>query len=162
MKPLTESDIRASFVNLTPTEAERVVLPGLHEVMWDEREYLGWRDPSGPRGYVVMWRDDDIVGFMLRAAQTQGRGTAICSLCSTQQPGGQVTMFTAPRAGAAGRAGHSVGTHICADLACSMLIRITPPAHEWQPDPGWVVAQRSQRLTERLTSFSSRVLDASA
>jgi len=163
MKPLTESQIRASFVNLTPAEAGRIPLPGLHEVVWDDREYLGWRDPgAAQRGYVVFWRDGEPVGFMLRASEVRGRGTAICSLCATQQPAGQVTMFTAARAGEAGRAGHSVGTYICADLACSLIIRIAPPAHEWQPDPQAVLAQRAARLGERLRSFSERVLDAAA
>lgn len=162
MMPLSETEIRGSMVNLTPEEAQRIPIPGLHEALWEDREYLGWRDASSSRrGYIVFWRDDEPVGFSLRAAESRGRGgTALCSLCSTQQPAGQVTMFTASRAGEAGRLGHSVGTYICSDLACSLLIRVAPPAHEWQPDPSVVVQARSEKLAQRLLSFSERVLDS--
>ena len=34
MKPLTASEIRASFVNATRGEIDRVPMPGLHEVVF--------------------------------------------------------------------------------------------------------------------------------
>ncbi len=162
MRALTETDIRASMVNTAPGEAERMPVPGLHEVLWDDREYLGWRDPSSPqRGYLVYWRDDEPVGIALRASDVRLRvGSAICSLCNTPQPAGQVTMFSAARAGDAGRRGDSVGTYICADLACSLLIRIAPPATPLQPDPQELVADRAAGLSTRLAGFGARVLEA--
>ncbi|MBN9607479.1 MAG: FBP domain-containing protein [Actinomycetales bacterium] len=162
MKPLTESDIRGSLANASAAEAERMPLPGLHEVVWDDREYLGWRDPSSSdRGYVVYWRDEEPVGLVLRASQARLQaGSAICSLCNTPQPAGQVTMFTAARAGRAGARGDSVGTYICADLACSLLIRIAPPAYATYPSPAQVIAERAAGLSTRLDAFASRVLDA--
>lgn len=161
MKPLTDADIRESLVNATAAEAARMPLPGLHEVVWAEREYLGWRDPgSSQRGYLACWRDGRPVGLVLRASETRLRGgAAICSLCNTPQPANQVTMFTAQRAGLAGERGDSVGTYICADLACSLLIRIAPPQYEMQPAPDVVVASRASRLAERVDSFVSRVLE---
>ena len=55
MTPLTEPQIRASFVNLTKGEAKRLRIP--REVLdrpWDDLEFLGWRDPqSTARGYLV-------------------------------------------------------------------------------------------------------------
>jgi hypothetical protein len=160
MKPLTDADIRDSLVNATAVEAERIPLPGLHEVVWNDREYLGWRDPGSPqRGYIAYWRGDEAVGVVLRASETRLRGgAAICSLCNTPQPANQVTMFTAQRAGQAGERGDSVGTYICADLACSLLIRIAPPQYEMQPSPDVVVASRATRLAGRLDAFISRVL----
>ena len=146
MKPLTASEIRASFVNATRGEIDRVPMPGLHEVVWDDREYLGWP-----------------VGLVLRAAENHGRvGSAMCSLCATAQPSGQVTMFSAARAGDAGRAGNTVGTYICADLACSILIRIAPPPYELQPEPEALIARRSATLKARLHAFTTRVLDDAA
>jgi hypothetical protein len=71
-------------------------------------------------------------------------------------------MFTAARAGDAGRAGNSVGTYICADLACSLLIRIAPPAHDWLPDSAAVIADRIDGLQMRLRSFGGRVLESAA
>jgi hypothetical protein len=164
MKPLTEDDIRGSLVNASPVEAHRMPMPGLHEMVWEEREYLGWRDPGSPqRGYLVYWRDGEPVGMVLRAAETRLRhGAAICSLCNTPQPANQVTMFSAVRAGAAGMRGDSVGTYICADLACSLLIRIAPPQYEMQPSPKEVVARRAAVLQTRLDAFTERVLQNAA
>ena len=160
MKPLTDAEIRDSLVNASPAEATRIPLPGLHEVVWDEREYLGWRDPGSPqRGYLAYWRNGRPVGLVLRASETRLRGgSAICSLCNTPQPASQVTMFTAQRAGRAGERGDSVGTYICSDLACSLLIRIAPPQYEMQPSPDEVVASRGARLETRLDAFVARVL----
>jgi hypothetical protein len=143
MKPMTELQIRASMVNAVPGEAERMPLPGLHEVVWADREYLGWRDPgSALRGYLVYWRGDEPIGISLRASE--------------------VRMFSAVRAGEAGRAGNSVGTYICADLACSLLIRIAPPSYDWMPDSADVIADRIRGLQTRLRSFGGRVLESAA
>ncbi|CAN5553595.1 FBP domain-containing protein [soil metagenome] len=160
MKALTESDIRNSLVNAGPGEGERIPMPGLHEMVWDDREYLGWRDPGSPqRGFLVAWRDGSPVGIVLRASGMRLQaGAAICSLCNTPQPANQVTMFSAVRAGAAGKRGDSVGTYICADLACSLLIRIAPPQYEMQPSPDEVVASRAAGLAARLEAFTERVL----
>jgi hypothetical protein len=161
MKPLTESDIRQSFVNATAGESSRMTLPGLHEVIWDQREYLGWRDSKAPqRAYIVQWRDDEVVGMVLRAAETpmNGRFAAMCSLCHMQQPANQVTLFAAPKAGVAGREGNTVGTYICADLACSLTIRIAPPKYDMQPDPAEIVEQRITTLQHRLGAFTDSVL----
>ena len=162
MKLLTPDDIRESFVNASKGEASRVPMPGLHDVIWEQREYLGWRDPGSPqRGYLVAWRDGLPVGIVLRASGTRLQaGSAICSLCNTPQPANQVTMFSATRAGEAGKRGDSVGTYICADLACSLLIRIAPPPFEMQPSPDEVVASRAAGLEARLHAFTERVLQA--
>ncbi|BDI21955.1 FBP domain-containing protein [Herbiconiux sp. L3-i23] len=161
MRPLTESEIRSSFVNATQGEANRATLPGLHEVLWDEREYLGWRDPRAlQRGYIVQWRDERAVGMVLRAAESPMRGgfAAMCSLCHTPQPANQVSLFSAPRAGDAGREGNTVGTYICADLACSLTIRRVPPKQDMQPDPAEIVERRISTLRTRLAAFTSSVL----
>ncbi|HEY8590383.1 MAG TPA: FBP domain-containing protein [Naasia sp.] len=161
MQPLTEDLIRSSLVNASAGEADRMTLPGLHEVLWDEREYLGWRDSRMPqRAYIVHWRGDAPVGMMLRAAENRMRRgvAAMCSLCQTPQPAGQVSLFSAPRAGEAGRDGNTVGTYICADLACSLTIRIAPPAYEMQPDPAEIVGRRIEVLRTRLGAFTDTVL----
>jgi len=162
MKPLTEADIRGSLVNAPPHEADRMPMPGLHEVVWADREYLVWRDPRSPqRGYLVAWRSGTPVAIVLRASGARLQvGSAICSLCNTPQPANQVTMFSATRAGEAGMRGDSVGTYICADLACSLLIRIAPPQFEMQPSPDEVVASRASALEARVLAFTERVLQA--
>ena len=160
MKPLTESLIRESFVNASRGEISRIPMPGLHEVMWHDREFLGWRDPRSPsRGYIVHWLTDQPIGIALRASEvglTRGI-SAMCSLCRSTQPSDQVALFSAPRAGSAGRNGNSVGNYICADLACSILIRIVPPPLPMQPAPDEIVASRVRGLLERVEAFSRNV-----
>ena len=161
MKQLTAAQIRDSFVNATRGEVERMPLPGLHEVLWDDREYLGWRDPGAPlRGYLVHWDGDEPIGILLRASDTRLRPgiSAMCSLCRMPQPSSQVTLFSAPRAGEAGRNGNSIGTYICGDLACSMIIRILPAPHPMQPDPAEVLATRAAGLLERVSAFTAGVM----
>ncbi|GAB3617679.1 FBP domain-containing protein [Okibacterium endophyticum] len=157
MKPLTEADIRSSFVNATPEEVQRMPLPGLHETLWNEREYLGWRDPQAARlGYLVHWADDRPVGVLLRAAAGSLRSgiAAMCSFCHTAQPATQVRLFSAPRAGEAGRNGDTVGTYICEDLACSHLIRTVPP----HLNPPQLIAQRGEAMLGRVENFTAGIM----
>jgi hypothetical protein len=161
VKSLSPEEIRESFVNASQGETERLPLPGLHEVMWGEREYLGWRDPQArQRGYLVHWVGDRAVGIVLRASEfsLQPGISAMCSLCRITQPSDQVTLFSAPRAGQAGRDGNTVGTYICDDLACSHLIRILPPAMPMQPDPATLLADRSEGLLARVQAFTADVM----
>ena len=161
MKSLTEAEIRDSIVNASKGEIERMPLPGLHEVIWDSREYLGWRDPQAQqRGYLVHWAGDRPVGIVLRASEIPlSPGiSAMCSLCRTPQPSDQVTLFSAARAGQSGRDGNTVGTYICSDLACSIIIRILPPSQPMQPTPEEIVAARATVLLERVTAFTAGVL----
>jgi hypothetical protein len=161
VKPLSESDIRRSIVNASKGEIQRMPLPGLHEVLWGDREYLGWRDHQAPlRGYLVHWTDERPIGIVLRASAASMRPgiSAMCSLCRTPQPSDQVALFSAARAGQSGRDGNTIGTYICADLACSLIIRITPPASPMQPDPAAVVAQRAEGLLSRVRNFTSDIM----
>lgn len=161
MKPLTPAQIRESFVNASQGEADRVPMPGLHEVIWDDREYLGWRDQQAhQRGYLVYWEGDTAVGILLRASDFPLKPgiSAMCSLCRVTQPSDQVTLFSAPRAGQSGRDGNTIGTYICDDLACSHMIRVLPPPHPMQIPPEELLAQRSANLLARVEAFSSDVM----
>lgn len=161
MKPVSPEHIRDSFVNATDDDLRAMTLPGLHETLWEEREFLGWRDASHPtKGYLVFWVGDVPRGLLVRAAETQmppGR-SALCALCHTHQPAPQVSLFVAPKAGDAGHRGNTVGTYLCADLACSTLIRITPAASAEQPHPEAVIPHKASGLLQRLENFSNRVL----
>ncbi|HWL59809.1 MAG TPA: FBP domain-containing protein [Microbacteriaceae bacterium] len=158
MRALTALQIRASFVNLRPAEAARIPLPGLHEVIWEEREYLGWRDPSlANRGYLVHDDDDGgAVGLVLRFAEGGLRGgiPAMCSMCRATQPATQVALASAPRASLDGA---SVGTYICERLDCSHIIRMLPPTSPWAPAPGDLLESRSAGLLARVRSFAANV-----
>ncbi|MFE2536584.1 FBP domain-containing protein [Streptomyces sp. NPDC059371] len=127
MRPLTEQDIRTSFINCSRGEAKRLATPrDLDERPWDELDFLGWRDPGAPdRGFLVTERDGGFLGVTLRLPSSR-RGLphrSLCSLCLTTHPGDGVSLMTARKAGAAGREGNSVGIYVCADLACSLYVR---------------------------------------
>ncbi|MEU3522438.1 FBP domain-containing protein [Streptomyces sp. NPDC038707] len=127
MRPLTEQDIRASFVNCSKGEAKRLAVPrDLGERPWGDLDFLGWRDSGAPdRSYLVTERDGRLVGVTLRFPSSQ-RGflhRSLCSVCLTTHPGGGVSLMTARKAGTAGREGNSVGLYMCTDLACSLYVR---------------------------------------
>lgn len=140
MRPLTERDIRSSFVNCSKGEAGRLHLPkDFAEIPWDDLDFLGWRDPGAPdRAYLVAERGAELgpgrgagrghrpLGIALRATPRSVRGfttRSMCSLCLTTRTGGGVALMTARRTGEAGRQGNSVGRYLCTDLACSLYVR---------------------------------------
>ena len=162
MQPLDETAIRDSFVNLGGLDPARVFVPALHEVIWDAREYLGWRDAANrQRGHLVHWVDDRPLGLLLRVSPSSPPPgvAAMCSLCHSSRPSDQVTMFSAPRAGQAGLDGNSVGTYICDDLACSHVLRHVPPGTAAKSSDQ-VLAERVGGLSERLRRFTANVLRA--
>ncbi|MDH6128867.1 FBP domain-containing protein [Kitasatospora sp. GP82] len=147
MKPVTDEQIRASFANCTKGEARRLNLPrGLAHLAWEDLDFLGWRDPGAPdRAYLVAERPDrpdGLIGITLRATTGIRRSllrSNLCSICITSHSGSGVALLAARRAGLAGREGSTVGTYICADLACSLYVR------------GKKRSQLAERVTESLT-----------
>ena len=63
------------------------------------------------------------------------------------------------RAGVAGRNGNTVGTYICADLACSTYIRLPKPTVAVAPEPGLDIDERIAGLLTRTAAFVDRVLN---
>jgi hypothetical protein len=126
MKPLTEQEIRASFVNCSKGEAKRLSVPhDLADRPWDDLDFFGWRDPQAPdRTYLVAPLADGLRGATLRGSHASSWQTrrSMCSMCVTTHTGG-VSLMVAPKAGKAGKQGDSVGAYICSDLACSLYVR---------------------------------------
>ncbi|MFB7617385.1 FBP domain-containing protein [Kitasatospora sp. NPDC056181] len=127
MKPLSENEIRGSFVNCSKGEAGRLNLPrGLAELPWEHLDFLGWRDQGAPdRGYLVAEHGGGLVGVTLRVPSVRRslRMSNVCSFCISTHAGSGVALLAARRAGAAGREGNTVGTYVCADLQCSLYVR---------------------------------------
>jgi hypothetical protein len=162
MRPLTEQDIRASFVNCSKGEAKRLPVPrDLDQRPWAQLDFLGWRDPGAPdRSYLVTEREGRVVGVTLRCPPSQ-RGflhRSMCSLCLTTHPGGGVSLMTARKAGTAGREGNSAGVYMCTDLACSLYVR----GHKI-PDSGirieenLTVEEQIARTTANLSAFLDKL-----
>ncbi|WP_150958125.1 FBP domain-containing protein [Microbacterium testaceum] len=161
MRALTEEEVRAAFVNAAPEELRVVELP--HDFLltdWDHLDFLAWRDPrTRGRGYVLTETDGEPTAIVLRAAEGQSRArSAMCNLCHTMQPGDQVSLFTARKAGAAGEHGDTVGTYICADMSCHETVRLAAPLA-----PSEIRASVDRKIdgTKRRTEeFVARVLDS--
>jgi hypothetical protein len=161
VEPLTEQQVRRSFLNCSRGEASGLTLPrGFAALEWADLEVLGWRDAKAPlRGYLVVSQDARPVGIALRAADTtmSSRTPAMCLLCQTAQSGDAVSLFTARRAGEAGRNGNTVGTYMCADLGCSQRVRTEIPPWLRERDPAGVVEERTADLRDRVLGFVDAV-----
>jgi hypothetical protein len=161
VQALNADEIRQSFVNSSKSQVKAITLPaGLTDLPWESLDFLGWRDAKAPaRAYLVVPREDGVLGIALNTAATgkPRRGTGLCDLCHTAHKVIDVALFAARRAGPAGRAGNTVGTYICADLACSLYLR---GLRELEVPQGETVGPevRIERLGNRLESFVSRVL----
>lgn len=130
MHALTEDEVRESFVNAGDDERRVAGMPvDFLLADWDHLDFLAWRDPRNRgRGYVVIERDGVPRGVVVRAAEgSSSARAAMCNLCHTMQPADQVALFTARKAGTAGKAGDSVGTYMCADLSCHETVRLAMP-----------------------------------
>ena len=166
MHALTEQQVRRSFINCSQGEAKGLGLPKEFATLdWSALELLGWRDPKAPlRGYVVVETETASgtrpVGIAVRAADTRmsSRTAVMCLLCQTGQSGDAVSLFTAKRTGAAGRNGNTVGTYMCADLACAERVRTEIPTWLRDRDPAEVVAERAAELRERVRGFVAAVV----
>lgn len=160
MQALTEEHVRASFVNATADDRRIAAMPIDFVLLdWDHLDFLAWRDPnSRERGYIVTQREGEPVGVVLRAASGSSRArSALCNLCHTMQPGDQVTLFNARKAGRAGEVGDSIGTYICADLGCHENVRIAGPLA-----PSEIRASVDRRIDgtrQRTEAFVERVLE---
>ncbi len=118
----------------------------------------GWRDPKAPdRGVLLVPTDDGPAGVVLRATSGGARSAAMCALCRTTHTVGGVALFAAPRRGAKGRQGDTVGTYICADLACAEHVRVEAATAALRPTPGTTVDERRAGLRERAAEFVSAV-----
>ncbi|MEV4541194.1 FBP domain-containing protein [Micromonospora echinaurantiaca] len=161
MQPLTESAIRASFVNCTKGEAKRLAVPkDLAERPWGDLDFLGWRDGSATeRAYLVAESGAGLVGVALRVAPQTGRvRRSMCSFCLTTHTGDGVSLMTARKAGKDGRQGNSVGAYICTDLACSLYLRGKKNAGR-RIDESITLAEKVERTLATVTAFLHKVVE---
>ncbi|EFL00766.1 MULTISPECIES: FBP domain-containing protein [Streptomyces] len=165
MKPLTDPEIRAAFVNCSKGEAKRLHIPrDLAERPWDDLDYFGWRDPQAPdRAYLATVVDGRALALTLRRPATAAWQTrrGMCSICLTPHSGG-VALMVAPRAGKAGKAGNSVGTYLCEDLACPLYVRGKKDVGSDRMHESLTVEEKVARMMANLDDFVGRVLTGEA
>ncbi|WP_054813733.1 FBP domain-containing protein [Nocardia arizonensis] len=160
MDPVTERDIRSSFINCSKGDARRLPVPrDLDDRPWADLDFLGWSDPSLPgRCYLVTPRADGLAGIALRY-ETGGSGrTQMCAICLTNHSGYGVSLLTANKAGDSGRRGNTVGAYMCTDLACSLYARgIRRPALGNRYREDLTVEAKIARVNENMDTFVTRL-----
>jgi hypothetical protein len=159
MHPLTEQEIRASFVNSSLKERNSITMPDLENIDWGALDHLGWRDRKIDNvGYVVTRIDDEPVGVMLRTGNGRTRTRPQCSWCEDVQLPNEVVFFSAKRAGAAGRKGDTIGTLVCSAFECSANVRKLPSLAYVGFDAEAARVDRIAALRKNVSGFVRAVL----
>jgi len=163
MRPIDERALRASFINATRKEVSDISLPpGFDEIDFDKLDYLGWTDPKLPRrSYVVVWIDDVVTGVVLQRAEQRVLARAQCSWCEDVTLRNDVQLYTARKAGPAGRKGDTIEPDVRrvrlleerARAAAARVPGVRPRARARDADPEAPgpragVRQRGRRLSE--------------
>ncbi|WP_144874454.1 FBP domain-containing protein [Microbacterium sp. 1.5R] len=155
MRPLDDRVLRASFINATRKEVSDISLPpGFAEIDFDTLDYLGWTDPKLPRrSYVVVWIDDVATGVVLQRAEQRVIARAQCSWCEDVTLRNDVQLYTARKAGPAGRKGDTIGNLTCAEFGCSKNVRVLPPLAYQGYDRELAREMRILKLQEHVQAF---------
>jgi hypothetical protein len=159
MLPQTSATLTASFVNASRKETADITLPnGLDEIVWDDLDYFGWRDPKlARRAYIVVPVDGEIVGIVLKQSDASPRSRAQCTWCQDVKLPNDVVFYSAKRVGAAGRNGNTLGTLICDEFQCSRNVRKPVPPAYLGYDVEAARVQRIETLRTRAAGFAADV-----
>ncbi|MFJ3198722.1 FBP domain-containing protein [Streptomyces sp. NPDC086989] len=165
MDPLTEKQIRSSFVNCTKGEAARLRLPlDFAELPWEDLDFLGWVDPGAPLRAHLVRRDTDgaPLGITLRVpgtSRTSALKSSVCQICLTGHAASGVSLLVAPLAGTRGREGNTVGIYVCADLACSLYMRgkRQPRLRAGRHEETLTLTEKIDRARTNLDAFTNRI-----
>src|SRR5699024_3762721 len=100
MNSLTESQLRASFVNASKGEAKRAILPDLDQIDFSRLDYLGWQDAKKPRHhYVALELDGEPAVLLLRGPEKPPAKKLLCAWCEDIVDGIHAASFVAPLGG---------------------------------------------------------------
>lgn len=164
MEPLSEKQIRSSFVNCSKGEASRLKLPAdFADLPWADLDFLGWVDPAAPlRARLVLPRENGPLGIILRVPtvkHTSAVKSSICQVCLTGHASSGVTLLAAPLAGARGREGNTAGNYVCADLACPLYLRgkRRPKLRSVAYEESLTLDERVARMMDNLHAFATKV-----
>lgn len=164
VEPLSEKQIRSSFVNCTKGEAARLRLPpDFAGLPWEDLDFLGWVDPGAPlRAHLVLPRAEGSLGITLRvpaAGRTSAVKSSLCQICLTGHASSGVTLLAAPLAGVRGREGNTVGIYVCSDLACPLYVRgkRQPKLRSGRYEESLSLEERVARMEANLDAFAARV-----
>ena len=187
MQPLDEKTLRASFVNTSRKELSDLTLPDDFDTLdFSRLDYLGWRDRRiARRAYAVVPAGPDaaagdgpgssgsgsvpgsagvpgLIGIMLKQAEASPRTRAQCSLCQDVQLPNDVVLFSARRAGPAGRNGNTIASLVCSRFECSTNVRKLPATAYVGFDVEAARTDHIASLRSRVAAFARAVLDPAA
>jgi hypothetical protein len=159
MLPLSNAIVTGSFVNASRKVVADLTLPaGFTEIDWTQLDYLGWTDPKlKRRAYVVVPVDGEPVGVVLRQADASPQRRAQCSWCRDVKLPNEVVLYSAQRAGAAGRNGNTIATWVCAEFQCSANVRKLPSMAYIGFDVEAARLERIEMLRQRSAGFVAEV-----
>jgi len=160
MLPLDTITIKTTFVNASRKVVADITLPAdLATIDWAQLDYLGWIDPKMKRrSYAVVPVDGEPVGIVLRQADASPPRRAQCSWCRDVKLPNDVVLYSAQRAGAAGRNGDTVAIWICAEFQCSVNVRKLPSMAYIGFDVDAARQERISMLQERSAGFVTEIL----
>ncbi|NHU84834.1 FBP domain-containing protein [Kocuria sp. JC486] len=160
MLTYTETQIRKSFINCSKGEAQRINLPKDVLDGWESRIFLAWIDPKAPQnGYMVAETEDGLRGIVLQKKAGKGSGNAqMCQLCMTLHPGSGISLVSIQRPRTKRDHYNSLGTYVCADLACSDYTQgRKKPDGIRQMDETLTPEQRAARTLDNVQGLIGRV-----
>ncbi|MDE0573289.1 FBP domain-containing protein [Demequina sp. B12] len=161
MQPLTENELRASFINASRKEVSDLSLPpNFDSLDWGRLDYLGWRDTKfDNRAYAVVpgLDGDTVTGIMFRHPGSRPGKRAQCAWCQDITLNSDVVLYAAKRSGKAGRNGDTVGTLLCEDFECSRNVR--KPLTAWYEGFDVDAARQEQidGLHLRMSAFAAEL-----
>lgn len=160
MLPLDTTTMKTTFVNASRKVVADITRPaGLDTIDWSQLDYLGWIDPKMKRrSYAVVPVDGEPVGIVLRQADAAPPRRAQCSWCRDVKLPNDVVLYSAQRAGAAGRNGNTVAIWICAEFQCSANVRKLPSMAYIGFDVDAARRERISMLQERSAGFVTEIL----
>ena len=139
-------------------EGDKLPLPRLEGIAWDNLDFLGWCDRSGDKAYLAFETNGDIIGLALdrMMVKTSSARSFMCSICRTMHSARGIANFTYR---SRRDPGYSTLTDMfCADLRCGLYVRGLLSADVSQ----FYETITIERKVERLREGIDRYLDAIA
>lgn len=161
MFEFSEKQLRTCFINCSKGEAKRMNLPdGWQSMNAENLIFFSWIDPKTPaKGYAIVPEENgSLRGVFLQKAKAKGKAAQMCSFCMTLHPGSGISLWSAPKAGEAGRRDNTLGTYLCSDLDCTAYIMgKKKPEGIRQMDETLTFEQRKTRTLDNARAFVAKI-----
>ena len=148
MRAYTLEDIKASFL---ADDLRHWRDPKLDLIQWQEIDFLSWKHPVDGNYFACLECEGKLIGLVVQMNSGVGNSRNTCALCgASNHEIGTKACFVETRRNPRKK----VGTHICADLACSERVRGERAGLFSYETIS--TGRRIERLQERLIRFAKR------